>query len=158
MDEEPTAVTGVVMPPVSATQRDALLHLKAQVERTTAAHEQVGVALDAAARGHRNLGRAVNDLLAAITGVLKAQEADSAVLRNDRANDRFPECPGCGAPPGQAHSPLCNVSRHPQRDTLLATVAQDRIDNPRGHPCRNCGWHFDEHPVLDGDMHCKEWR
>jgi hypothetical protein len=28
---------------------------------------------------------------------------------NDRANTAFPECPECGASPGQAHDPTCTL-------------------------------------------------
>lgn len=44
---------------------------------------------------------------------------------------------------------------------LNRVIAQDQIDNPRGHPCRDCGRYFDEHRPKrdgDGDMHCEGWR
>ena len=40
---------------------------------------------------------------------------------NDAANVRFPECPECGAPPGQAHDPTCTVTDASLDPTALPT-------------------------------------
>lgn len=132
-----TAITGVVMPPISASYRDALLEVKGQVERTAAMHETVGHAIEAIARAHRNMGLAVNGLLAAIGALIKAQEAEM------------------NRPEPEVELP----STHPVRDLLLADQQSGR--HPRGHPCRDCGRYFDEHRPAqegDGDMHCEGWR
>ena len=133
-DGAPTALTGVVMPPVSARQRDALLTLKARVEQTTAA-------LDIAAEAHRGMGRAVQGLLAAITDLLKVQDQDA------QGDD-------------DTLVATADFDPRPPELSVQELLRLDRVENPRGHPCRNCGRYFDEHRPNrdgDGDMHCEEW-
>lgn len=144
------AITGVVMPPISASYRDALLEVKGQVERTAAMHESVGHAIEAIARAHRNMGLAVNGLLAAIGALIKAQEAEA----------------GRPEPVETAESwrQLAQDIVNGDEDALLArlppevaeAMARDRARNPRGHPCRDCGRYFDEHRGGGGD--CGGWR
>jgi hypothetical protein len=43
-----------------------------------------------------------------------------------------------------------------QDDNLQAILAQDAIDWPDGHPCRNCGHLHWEH--IDNDLGCEGWR
>lgn len=46
------------------------------------------------------------------------------------------------------------------RDSLAAlneVIEQDKRDNPRGHPCRDCGRYWDEHPV-NTVLECRDWR
>jgi hypothetical protein len=52
------------------------------------------------------LGRA-SDVIADAYRV--ACRTESTPAQNDAANTRFPECPECGARPGQAHDPTCSV-------------------------------------------------
>ena len=125
-DGAPTALTGVVMPPVSARQRDALLTLKARVEQTTAA-------LDIAAEAHRGMGRAVQGLLAAITDLLKVQDQDA-----------------------QGDADTLVATADPPELTVQELLRLDAQENPRGHPCRDCGRYFDEHRGGGGD--CGGWR
>jgi len=46
--------------------------------------------------------------------------------------------------------------RGPWKD-LLATTQQDLVDNPRGHPCRDCGRLYADHAGLDTVI-CVGWR
>jgi hypothetical protein len=39
-------------------------------------------------------------------------------------------------------------------------IEQDQRDHPRGHPCRDCGRYFYEHPAVptDAEPGCEAWR
>lgn len=149
IEPEPAAPTGVVIPRTGPRQRAALLTLKAQVERLTAAHEQVGQSIEALARNHRTLSGALNGLLSAITGVLKAQEQDAVTAQMSRQT-------GWVGSDFTEEFVAERTKSHPHRDALLEAFAQDQADNPRGHPCRDCGRYYDEHRGGGGD--CGGWR
>lgn len=41
---------------------------------------------------------------------------------------------------------------------LPALLAEDQREWPEGHPCRDCGRLFREHPVTASVLECRDWR
>lgn len=58
------------------------------------------------------------------------------------------------------HVDALGVSQGGGPVTLVGILERDAREHPEGHPCRNCGSLYKEHPVeIDGgDGYCKEWR
>lgn len=42
--------------------------------------------------------------------------------------------------------------------TVADLLAEDRSTWPDGHPCRDCGRLWKEHPVTASVLECRDWR